>query len=164
MCVFKVIRHNLCNENIQHCVQDCVLCCWISKQKLTVINGTGSISWNPKHTAESTRSARRIGLENWVPSGGCQEWWAALQGALYSNVKLPWACTHMHSATHTLEFQQLAHTPKKAYWVLFHWSSPPISSYRGRLTKEPAVSSTQRNQTAHLKSTIHRTPLFEGLP
>lgn len=34
----------------------------------------------------------------------------------------------------------------------------------GRLTKEAAISSTQRNQTAHLKSTIHRTPLFEGLP
>lgn len=60
----------------------------------------------PKHTDESTWSARRIHLERSVQSAGCQEWQASLRGALDSNVKLSLVHTHMknppptHSPAH----------------------------------------------------------------
>lgn len=95
---FCVCTSKFHNQDAVHCV---VHGCWNSEQKWTVISGIESISWNPKHTDESTWSARQIHLESWVQPGGCQEWRAALQGALASNVKLPWACTHTHTHTHT---------------------------------------------------------------
>lgn len=54
----------------------------------------------------------------------------------------------------------------ESIWIVgfFFFSSQALHQFPLRLTKEPAISSTRRNQTAHLKSTIQRTPLFEGLP
>lgn len=106
-----------------------------------------------EHTDESTAVHRGRA----PPPGACQHCSigrrSSAGGSKKSSVKLfPQAC-RSHTHTETCVRTRLVDASLRQF---------PLTG--GRLTKEAAISSTQRNQTAHLKSTIHCTPLFEGLP